>query len=157
MPRPGIVKVSVRQDTRARLSTAEIIAVGTELLALEGASWRVLQSAVEGRPRTLTVVFGNDLQAAWDIRTCAFLSAWTVNESDTDAERKVLAHGTPRDSGWLLRSGEEVSVLEPHFRGYRKKAERLILDCELRSSAGDLILVQELPQLILRHQRRQDV
>ena len=32
MPRPGIVKVSVRQDTRARLSTAEIIAVGTELL-----------------------------------------------------------------------------------------------------------------------------
>lgn len=120
----------------------------TAATALEGETWRVLQSALEGRPRTITVVFENDLYAAWDTRTCAFLSAWTVNQGSTDAQRRILAHGTPRGSGWLLRRGEEVSALEPHLRSYRREAERLILDCELRSTAGDVILVQELPQLI---------
>lgn len=122
------------------------LAFAVPATALEAARWRVTQTAIEGRPRTLTVLFDGELWAAWDKDTCTFLTAWT--EGSTGDARHTLVRASTRSQAWQLREGDELLDLTPRFRSYRRSGERLILDCELERPGEKAIWIEELPELV---------
>ena len=90
------------------------LAFAVPAAGLEAARWRVTQTAVEGRPRTLTVVFDGELWAAWDKDTCTFLTAWT--EGSPGEAHHALVRASTRPQAWQLREGEELLDVTPRFR-----------------------------------------